>query len=219
MLGRSRWGEGFSRGFLTVLRAWRLAGTGPCTSKKSSGPAAASADIAGCSCRGPEQHSYSTPYYSRYSRAKGHSPAGSRTFRACGGRTRAQPHGRRRYPGFLGGLPAGFSSPICHSLESPPSPARRSSRVRWHGTSFRGPATNKTRPPPGRITWAGITGSGASAGSGPRRRRPVRVRGDLNSRFRECTDGQTTASDLTIDLPHRPAGRARTPVRVHPGFP
>ena len=92
------------------------------------------------------------------------------------------------------------------------SPARRSSRVRWHGTSLRGPATNKTRPPPARITWAGITGSGASAGgSGPRRRRPVRVRGNLNSRFRENTDGHTRASDLTIDLPHRLAGRARAP--------
>ena len=38
----------------------------------------------------------------------------------------------------------------------------------------------------------------------------VRVRGDLNSRFRENTDGHTRASDLAIDLPHRLAGRART---------
>jgi hypothetical protein len=71
--------------------------------------------------------------------------------------------------------------------------------------------TNKTRPRPARITRAGITGSRASAGSGPRRRRPVRVRADLDSRFRGCADGHTRASGLAIDLPHRLAGRARTP--------
>jgi hypothetical protein len=38
----------------------------------------------------------------------------------------------------------------------------------------------------------------------------VRVRGDLNSRFRENNDGHTRASGLAIDLPHRLAGRART---------
>jgi len=38
----------------------------------------------------------------------------------------------------------------------------------------------------------------------------VRVRGDLNSRLRENTDGHARASDLAIDLPHRVAGRART---------
>ena len=37
-----------------------------------------------------------------------------------------------------------------------------------------------------------------------------RVRGDLNSRFRENTEGHTRASDLPIDLPHQLAGRART---------
>src|ERR1700691_1109622 len=46
MLGRSRWGEENSpRRVLTVLWLWRLAGTVPCTSKKNSGPAAASAEI------------------------------------------------------------------------------------------------------------------------------------------------------------------------------
>src|SRR6185437_13365446 len=46
MLGRSQLGEEVLPGVLTVLRPWRLAGTGPCTTQKSSGPGAASADIA-----------------------------------------------------------------------------------------------------------------------------------------------------------------------------
>ena len=32
----------------------------------------------------------------------------------------------------------------------------------------------------------------------------------MNSRFRENTDGHTSASGLAIDLPHRLAARART---------
>jgi len=47
----------------------------------------------------------------------------------------------------------------------------------------------------------------------------VRVRGDLNSRLRENTDGHARASDLAIDLPHRLAGRARTASGVHPDSP
>ena len=40
-------------------------------------------------------------------------------FRACGGRTRARPHGLTLLLGFLSGLPTGFFAPICHSLEGP----------------------------------------------------------------------------------------------------
>ncbi len=85
------------------------------------------------------------------------------------------------------------------------------------GTEHRFEARRRTRPgllrpgSPGRGLPAPGQARGASAGSGPRRRRPVRVRGDLNSRFRENTDGHARASDLTIDLPHRLAGRARAP--------
>jgi hypothetical protein len=42
----------------------------------------------------------------------------SRPFRACGGKTRAQPHELTPLPGFLSDLPAGFFALICHSLRS-----------------------------------------------------------------------------------------------------
>jgi hypothetical protein len=130
----------FSRGFSPSFGRGVLPAPGRVRAKKSSGPAAASADIAGCSCRGPEQHSYSTPY----SRAKGCSPASSRAFRAGGGTTRAQPSRltpllgfSRRFAGRV------LLTDLSFSGESP-SPARRSSRVRWHGTSLRRPG--RTRP-------------------------------------------------------------------------
>jgi hypothetical protein len=88
--------RGFSRGFSPSFSRGVLPAPGRVRAKKSSGPAAASADIAGCSCRGPEQHFYVTTY----SRVKGHSAASSRAFRACGGRTRAQPHGLTPLRGF-----------------------------------------------------------------------------------------------------------------------
>src|ERR1700731_3636227 len=89
----------FSRGVLPA----------PCRvrAKKSSGPAAASADIAGSSCRGPEQHFYSTPLFSR----TGHSAASSRLFelrRQDTGSVLTAPHGLTPLPGFLSDLPAGF---------------------------------------------------------------------------------------------------------------
>jgi hypothetical protein len=54
--------------------------------QKNSGPAAASAEIAGSSCRGPEQHPYSTAY----SRAQG-IPQPAAGLSRCAGRAQAQP--------------------------------------------------------------------------------------------------------------------------------
>jgi len=113
MLGRARWENRFSRWFSPSFGRGVVPGTGPCTSKKPRS-CCRIRRYGGCSCRGPEQHLYYTPY-SRHrafrSRAAG--------FRACGGRTRARPHGLTLLLGFLSGLPAGFFAPICHSLEGP----------------------------------------------------------------------------------------------------
>ncbi len=48
---------------------------------------------------------------------------------------------------------------------------------------------------------------------------PVCPRGDLNSRFREDTEGHTRASDLAIDLLHRASRPSADRIRVHPDSP
>ena len=47
----------------------------------------------------------------------------------------------------------------------------------------------------------------------------VRVRGDLNSRFRENTDGHTRAPDLAIDLPAPASRPSADSIRVRPDSP
>ena len=80
MLGRSQLGEEVLPGVLTILQTWRLAGTVPCTSKKNSGPAAASADIAGATA-GVRSNTYMLLLIIAY-RAFA---ASSKALRACGG--------------------------------------------------------------------------------------------------------------------------------------
>ena len=81
MLGRSRWEKGVLPGVLTILWPWRLAGTVPCTSKKNPDLPPHPQKLRGCSCRGPEQYSYNTPFSLRIR----HSAAGRRAFWASGG--------------------------------------------------------------------------------------------------------------------------------------
>ena len=167
MLGRSQLGEEVLPGVLTVLRTWRLAGTGPCTSKKNSGPAAASADIAGAAA-GVRSNTFIVPLIlSRIA----HSAASNRPL-SLRRRTRAQPHGLTPLPGIsqrFAGRGSSHRSVIALRvpkplLPGPPGPVARDIASRF-GDEQR-PGTLR-RGSPG---W-GTTGSGASAGSGPQRRR------------------------------------------------
>ncbi len=154
-------------GVLTVLRAWRLAGTVPCTSKKK---------FRSCRCirrnRGVQlPGSGATLLWYPFASRAAHSAASSRPSERAEAGHGLSLTGRRRSPGFLSGLTAGCSSPICHSLEGPetfPAGAAGSggagNRVEIQGRTRPGPLR---RGSPGRET----TGSGATAGSGQRRRR------------------------------------------------
>jgi hypothetical protein len=172
MLGRSQLGEGGPPGVLTVLQPWRLAGTGPCTSKKK---------FRSCRClrryRGGQLPGSGATHlcYHLFSRKRAFRSQ-QQAFRACGGRTRAQPHGLTRFPGFSAVCRPGSPHRSVIVLRVP-KPRPPEQPVRRRGTSRRGSGTTKTRPPPARITWLGNTGSGANAGSGPRRRRRP-TRGD-----------------------------------------
>ena len=72
---------GSPRRVLTALWLWRLAGTVPCTNKKAPVLRLLPRKLRGCSCRGPEQYSYNTPFSLRIR----HSAAGRRAFWASGG--------------------------------------------------------------------------------------------------------------------------------------
>src|SRR6185437_17100769 len=75
MLGRSQLGEEVLPGVLTVLRPWRLAGTGPCTTQKSSGPGAASADIAGAAA-GVQSYVFIVPLIGAHRAFRSQRPSG-----------------------------------------------------------------------------------------------------------------------------------------------
>jgi hypothetical protein len=118
MLGRSQLGEGGPPGVLTVLQPWRLAGTGPCTSKKKVPVLPLPPQISRGAAAGVRSNTFMLPLILAQ---KGipQPAAGLSSVRRqdTGSASRAD-----ALPGFLSGLPAGFSSPICHCLEGPETP-------------------------------------------------------------------------------------------------
>jgi len=140
MLGRSQLGEGGPPGVLTVLQPWRLAGTGPCTSKKK---------FRSCRClrkyRGVQLPGSGATLlcYHLFSRKRAFRSQ-QQAFRACGGRTRAQPHGLTRFPGFSAVCRPGSPHRSVIVLRVP-KPRPPEQPVRRRGTSRRGSG----RPRPG----------------------------------------------------------------------
>jgi hypothetical protein len=164
MLGRSRRENRFSRG------SHRPLAVASCPAPvrvqaKNSGPAAASADIAGAAA-GVRSNTFIVLLILVILGA-GHSAAGQWAF----GLADAAPASRadaalgfsQRFAGRVLRTDLSFS-------RGSRNLSCRSSRVRRRGTLLRGFGTNKTWPPPTRIAWLATTGSGASAGSGPQRR-------------------------------------------------
>jgi hypothetical protein len=118
--------------------------------KKSSGPAAASAEIRGEQLPGSGA---TLLCYHLFSRKRGFPEPAAGIKRAEAGHG-LSPHGLTLLPGFLGDLPTGFFSLICHSFESPetsPAGAAGSGERELRRDS----GTSKTRPPPARIAWLG----------------------------------------------------------------
>ena len=155
---------GFSRGSHRPLAvaSWRHRAV---YEQKNSGPAAASAQIAGSSCRGPEHHFYGTSFLAR------------RAFRGPQGLSRLRRQdtgsaltGRRRSLDFSAVCRPVLLTDLSFSFEGPgTSPAGAAgSGGAGHCVEVRGRARPGLlrRGSPG---WT--TGCGASAGSGPRRRR------------------------------------------------
>jgi len=169
MRGRSRWGEVLPGGSHRPLAVASCRHRAVYEQKKGSGPAAASADIAGAAA-GVRSNTFTVPLIlaNRVFRSQ------QQAFRARGGRTRARPLRADAARGFLGSWPAGFFSLICHSLRSR-SLSCRSSRLRRGGNCVE--VRGRARPASsGGDRLGGDCRLRGSAGSGLRRCRPLRQR-------------------------------------------